>query len=270
MEIQWSLVLFTVVAGAGAWQFAAAMIEALAKKDELPCRAESIVAFVLLVVGGCLSVTHLKHVDRILEALNHPTSGIFVEAAMIGVTCALIAVYFILLVRKSSKGALVGVGLAAAIVGVVFTFACGASYLMDARSVWCTPALPIAYGLTAAGAGCAVNLLVKAALKREGAATGFAGLLTVIGAAAGAVVSAVFVLGAGEIAAAVAGPWVVLLFVGAVLAIVCGAVAWKMPKSALVCGIAATVCAAAAAIALRVVMWLVGTPMLDFFLMPLD
>lgn len=81
MEIQWSLVLFTVVAGAGAWQFAAAMIEALAKKDELPCRAESIVAFVLLVVGGCLSVTHLKHVDRILEALNHPASGIFVEAA---------------------------------------------------------------------------------------------------------------------------------------------------------------------------------------------
>lgn len=161
MEIQWSLVLFTVVAGAGAWQFAAAMIEALAKKDELPCRAESIVAFVLLVVGGCLSVTHLKHVDRILEALNHPTSGIFVEAAMIGVTCALIAVYFILLVRKSSKGALVGVGLAAAIVGVVFTFACGASYMMDARSVWCTPALPIAYGLTAAGAGCAVNLLVR-------------------------------------------------------------------------------------------------------------
>ena len=270
MEIQWSLVLFTVVAGAGAWQFAAAMIEALAKKDELPGRAESIMAFVLLVVGGCLSVTHLNHVDRILEALNHPTSGIFVEAAMIGVTCALIAVYFILLVRKSSKGALVGVGLAAAIVGVVFTFACGASYLMDARSVWCTPALPIAYGLTAAGAGCAVNLLVKAALKREGAATGFAGLLTVIGAAAGAVVSAVFVLGAGEIAAVVAGPWVVLLFVSAVLAIVCGAVAWKMPKSALVCGIVGTVCAVACAIALRVVMWLVGTPMLDFFLMPLD
>ena len=170
---------------------------------------------------------------------------------MIGVTCALIAVYFILLVRKSSKGALVGVGLAAAIVGVVFTFACGASYMMDARSVWCTPALPIAYGLTAAGAGCAVNLLVKAALKREGAATGFAGLLTAIGAAASAVVSAVFVLGAGEMRGR-GRPWVVLLFVGAVLAIVCGAVAWKMPKSALVCGI--VVCAAAAAIAL--VMWL--------------
>ena len=36
MEIQWSLVLFTVVSGAGAWLFASSMIEALAKKDELP------------------------------------------------------------------------------------------------------------------------------------------------------------------------------------------------------------------------------------------
>lgn len=270
MEIQWSLVLFTVVAGAGAWQFAAAMIEALAKKDELPGRAESIVAFVLLVVGGCLSVTHLKHIDRILEALNHPTSGIFVEAAMIGVTCALIAVYLILLVRKSSQGALVGVGLAAAIVGVVFTFACGASYMMDARAVWCTPALPAAYGLTAAGAGFAVNLLMKAVLKRDGASTGLAGLLAIIGVAVGAVVAAVFVLGTGEIALAVAGPWVVLLFVGAVVAVVCGAVAWKMPQGALACGIVGTVGAVACAIALRVVMWLVGTPLLDFFLMPLD
>lgn len=43
-----------------------------------------------------------------------------------------------------------------------------------------------------------------------------------------------------------------------------------MPKSALVCGIVGTVCAVACAIALRVVMWLVGTPLLDFFLMPLD
>ncbi len=55
MEIQWSLVLFTVVSGAGAWLFASSIIEALAKKDELPSKAESIAAFVLLAVGGCLS-----------------------------------------------------------------------------------------------------------------------------------------------------------------------------------------------------------------------
>lgn len=270
MEIQWSLVLFTVVSGAGAWLFASSIIEALAKKDELPSKAESIAAFVLLAVGGCLSVTHLKHVDRILEALNHPTSGIFVEAAMIGVTCALIAVYFILLVRGSSKGVLTGVGLAAALVGVIFTFACGASYMMDARAIWCTPALPIAYGLTAAGLGAAVNLIMKAVQKREAPALELAGLLTVIAAAAGAIASAVFCLGAGEATAALAMPWAVALFAGAVVAVVCGAVAWKMPKSALACGIVGTIGACVAAVALRVAMWLVGTPLLDFFLMPLD
>lgn len=270
MEIQWSLVLFTVVSGAGAWLFASSMIEALAKKDELPTKVESIVAFVLLAVGGCLSVTHLKHVDRILEALNHPTSGIFVEAAMIGVTCALIAIYFILLVRGSSKGILTGVGLAAAVVGVIFTFACGASYMMDARAVWCTPALPAAYGLTAAGLGTAVNLLMKAAQKREAASVSLAGLLALSGSICGLVVSAVFLLGAGEVVVALAMPWTVALVIAAVVALACGAVAWKKPELGLALGVVATAGACIAAIAMRVAMWLVGTPLLDFFLMPLD
>lgn len=270
MEIQWSLVLFTVVSGAGAWLFAFSVIEALAKKDELPSKAESIASFALLAVGGCLSVTHLKHVDRILEALNHPTSGIFVEAAMIGVACALIAVYFVLLVRGSSKGALTGVGIAAAFVGVIFTFACGASYMMDARAAWCTPVLPVAYGLTAAGLGAAVNLVAKAAQKREGTALQLAGLLTLIAAACGAVASAVFCLGVGEAVTMLATPWAVALFAGAIVAVACGAVAWKMSANALVCGVLATVGACATAVGLRVIMWLVGTPLLNFFLMPLD
>ena len=54
MEIQWSLVLFTVVSGAGAWMFASSIIESLAKKDVLPNKLETIVAIVLLAVGGCL------------------------------------------------------------------------------------------------------------------------------------------------------------------------------------------------------------------------
>lgn len=269
MEIQWSLVLFTVVSGAGAWLFASSLIEALAKKDELPSKAESIVSFVLLAVGGCLSVTHLKHVDRIFEALNHPTSGIFVEAAMIGAACVLIAIYFVLLVRKSGKGALTGVAVAAAVVGVVFTFACGSSYMMEARSVWCTPALPLAYCLTAAGLGTAVNLLMKAAQKREGALA-FAGMLTVVANVLGAIVAAVFLLGAGEIVTMVAMPWAAALFVGAAVAIGCGAVAWKKPPAALSMGAIATVGSCVAAVAVRVAMWLVGTPLLDFFLMPLD
>ena len=55
MEAQWSLVLFTVISGAGAWLFATSMIGALAKKSALPTKIETIVAIVLLAVGGIAS-----------------------------------------------------------------------------------------------------------------------------------------------------------------------------------------------------------------------
>ena len=115
MEAQWSLVLFTVISGAGAWLFATSMAGALAKKNALPTKVETIVTIVLLVVGGIASVTHLKHVDRIFEALNHPTSGIFVEAALIGVLVVLAAIYLIMLVRKSGESGTKIVGVICAI-----------------------------------------------------------------------------------------------------------------------------------------------------------
>ena len=145
MEIQWALVLFTVVSGAGAWLFAFSMLGSLLKKDAAPGKMETITAFVLVAVGGCMSVMHLSHVDRILEALNHPTSGIFIEAAMIGVLCVILAVYFVLLARNSSEKARTAVGVLGLLVGMVFTYACGSSYLMEARPAWQTVTLPLAY-----------------------------------------------------------------------------------------------------------------------------
>ena len=273
MEIQWALVLFTVVSGAGAWLFACSMLGYLLKKDEEPNRAETIVSFVLVAVGGCMSVMHLSHVDRILEALNHPTSGIFVEAAMIGVLCVILAVYFVLLVRGSSKTARTVTGVLALIVGVVFTYMCGSSYLMEARPAWQTIALPLAYFGTAASAGAGLNLFMKAVQKRGGAAVSFAGLLAVIGGALGAVLAAAFCIAAGSYLAEAqngAIAWAVALFVAAAVVVVCGAVAMKRPGNALAWGTIALVAGFVAAIALRAAMWLVGSPFMNFFLVALD
>ncbi len=142
MEIQWALVLFTVISGAGAWLFACSMLGHLLKKAPETSKMETVVAFVLLAVGGCMSVLHLSHVDRILEALNHPTSGIFIEAAMIGVLCLILAVYFIMLMRGTSEKARTVVGILGMLLGVVFTYACGSSYMMEGRPAWETIALP--------------------------------------------------------------------------------------------------------------------------------
>ena len=45
-----------------------------------------------------------------------------------------------------------------------FTYACGSSYLMEARPAWQTVTLPLAYFGTAASAGAGLNLLLKACL----------------------------------------------------------------------------------------------------------
>ena len=59
MEIQWSLVLFTALSGAGAWLVACAGLDAfkgLAKKTVVPAVVTGIV---LIIVGGIASATHL-------------------------------------------------------------------------------------------------------------------------------------------------------------------------------------------------------------------
>ena len=71
MEIQWSLVLFTALSGAGAWLVACAGLDAfkgLAKKTVVPAVVTGIV---LIIVGGIASATHLSHVDRIMAVLAH-------------------------------------------------------------------------------------------------------------------------------------------------------------------------------------------------------
>lgn len=273
MSIQWALVMFTVVAGAGAWLFASSMLASLFKKGQAPGKAEAVASFVLLVVGGCLSVLHLKHVDRILEALNHPTSGIFIEAAMIGVSCLLVAIYFVMLMRNASEKARVVVGVCAMVVGAVFTYACGSSYMMEARPAWMTVALPLAYFATAAAAGTGLNMLFKGALKAEAGEIGFAGIVSVAAAVLGAVFSAAFCVHAAPwIAAAGSAPIAAAAttFVALAVQVVAGVLAGKKPEQALVLGAIATVAGVVAAVALRVAMWLVGAPTLDFFLMPLE
>lgn len=273
MEAQWSLVLFTVISGAGAWLFAMSMAGALAKKSALPTEVETIVAIVLLAVGGIASVTHLKHIDRIFEALNHPTSGIFVEAALIGILIVLAAIYLIMLVRKTGESGTKIVGVVTMVVAIIFPFMCGYSYMMEARQAWMTIALPLSYWATAAVAGAGVNLLLKAVAKDEAASVSFAGVLTVACSVVAAVCCVVFFAYVGAwLGGAKAGcvAWIAATFVCIAIALVAGVLAMKKADSAVVAGAVSTAAGVVCAIAMRVAMWLVGTPLLDFFLQPLD
>lgn len=273
MEIQWTLVLFTAISGAGAWLFASSILGELTGKEKEPSKNESIIAFILLVVGGFMSVLHLKHVDRIFEALNRPTSGIFIEAALIGIMCVVIAIYFIMVIRNSSATARKVVGVIGLILAVIFSYECGASYMMDARPAWANITLPLGYLGTAATAGTALNLLVKMFMKRDETSVKFAAQLSLGGGLLGVLTAAIFCFSAGSALfndEHNASMWLVVLFAALIIACVFSALIYKQADKGTLYPVVALVCGVIGAIVFRVVMWLVGTPIVDFFRMSLE
>ena len=145
--------------------------------------------------------------------------------------------------------------------------------MMAARQAWMRLATPFAYWGTAAAAGAGVNLLLKAQAKDEAASVSFAGLLTVVCSVIALVCSAAFFAYAGAwLGSAKSGAvaWIVATFVGCIAALAAGALAMRKADSGMAAGAVATVAGVVCALAMRVAIWLVCTPLLDFFLQLLD
>ncbi len=264
MAIQWSLVIFTALTGAAGWMLACvalAEFKGICKRTAFPAATASLV---LLIVGGLASVTHLSHPERMLEALNHPTSGIFTEAVLVGVTSVFVIAYLILSKREASMGARKVAIAAAAVFGVVLSFSAGASYMMPARAVWNTLLLPIGYLGTAIPFGIAAFLLV-AALRKEDAADLKLYATTLIG---GGVVAAI---AAGAYVASLGGAdvlvlgWLLSVVVAGVAPAIMGAVIAKKPESALALAAVALVCALAGSVAYRCLMWSYTSAVSNYF-----
>ena len=279
MEIQWSLVLFTALTGLAGWLFVCVAVDEFlgrAKKASFPA---AVVSIVVAIVGGLASVTHLSHPDRIMGALSHPTSGIFVEAVLIGCLIVCVAVYLVLLKRGAGAGARKAVAVVGAVFGVLLSFMAGESYLMSARPNWNTQLLPLGYLLTVAPAGIAAYLTVVAAVAGKGAgeAAGkdaaaslelkpypmallVAGVLSAVGVLA-------YTLSAGASDDAAFGLLALAVIAGGVVPCVVGALLPKKPESLLALAAASCVCALVGAIAYRCIMWVVTVPVADLFMM---
>ncbi|MEC4273722.1 DmsC/YnfH family molybdoenzyme membrane anchor subunit [Adlercreutzia sp. R25] len=266
MEIQWSLVLFTALSGAGAWLVACAGLDAfkgLAKKTVVPA---VIVGIVLIVVGGIASATHLSHVDRIMAVLAHPAPGIFLEALLLGIDVVVAAVFLVLYKRNASEGVLKGLGIAAVAMAAIFSYACGSSYMMSSQLAWNTIALPLGYLGTALAAGTALWYLLCAVLKEEAAALSFAATETLVGAAVALVTSLAYGLMAGIVGGDSAILfWVGVVICGGVVPLACGVVGMKKTDGALSLAIVAVVGAFIGSVAYRVLMWTASIALMSLF-----
>ena len=266
MEIQWSLVLFTALSGTGAWLFACMGVDefrATTKKTVLPA---CIVSLVLLIVGGLFSVTHLSHPERMLAALNNPTSGIFIEALLLGLLALVIIVYAILVKREASAPARKVFAVVGIVLAVVLSYECGASYMMDAHETWNTVTLPLSYLGTAAASGTSLYLLLCALRKEGEAAVKLAATLVVAGGALGLVLALVYGLVSGVAFGDYAIVfWLAPVVCGGVAPIAFGALALKKPAAALGYGVIAFVGGLIGAVGMRCLMWLVGEALMSLF-----
>ena len=137
MELQWPLILFTTLVAWSAGLFGTQALMAVfgvGKRAQVPAWVAS---EVLLAAGGIAVFFHLEHWERIFNGFGHLTSGITQELIAI-VVLAVVAVAYLVLMRKSDDGASVPKWLAwvAVALSVVLVAVMAHSYTMAARPAW--------------------------------------------------------------------------------------------------------------------------------------
>ena len=118
MELQWPLIVFTTLVAWSAGLFGTQALMAVfgvGKKAQVPAW---VCSAVLLAAGGIAVFFHLEHWERIFNGFGHLTSGITQELIAI-VVLAVVAVAYLVLMRKSDDGASVPKWLAWLSVAVV-------------------------------------------------------------------------------------------------------------------------------------------------------
>ena len=137
MELQWPLIIFTTLVAWSAGLFGTQALMAVfgvGKKAQVPAW---VCSAVLLAAGGIAVFFHLEHWERIFNGFGHLTSGITQELIAI-VVLAVVAVAYLVLMRKSDDGASVPKWLAwvAVALSVVLVAVMAHSYTMAARPAW--------------------------------------------------------------------------------------------------------------------------------------
>ena len=193
MDIQWSLVLFTALTGMGGWLFFFICLNVFVRKTDKGAFAGTATALALTVVGGLASVTHLSHPDRMLGALQHPTSGIFTEALLVGLLAIVMIAFLVMLRRGIDGGALKAVAVVGMALGALMSFMAGGAV----AGAFAGDAAPMTIAAAAFG-GVAPIACGFLARKKPGSAVAL-GAVALIAALIGSIAfrCAMWVIGAG-------------------------------------------------------------------------
>ena len=142
MEIQWPLLIFSVLLGVTSGSFVFLAVGELRGKFREVRFSGALIALICLAVGGCVSVLHMGHPERATHLLGNLGSGLSKELFVVAIM-GVIALVYLVLAKKDYPGVSKVFGVLGGIVGLVLPFVAGSSYLIAARPAWDSIALPL-------------------------------------------------------------------------------------------------------------------------------
>jgi len=162
MSIEWPLVFFSLFTGIACGMFFSLVYvaeyngKALDKRNRI-----SIIVLICMAIGGLCAQLHLGHPERMFGALGHPTSGIFMEAAVEFTLGAIVLAYILAIRRDAGEKMTKFLGTMGAVVAAVMAFINGDTFVVAARPAWNTLILPAFYIASASVLGAfALNILL--------------------------------------------------------------------------------------------------------------
>lgn len=153
MEIQWSLVFYTLLTSLGLGTFAFVAITEWLGKAERTRMPGAITALVAIALGGVAGLFHIGHLERFFNVLGHLTSGIAQEMILMGLMGLVILVYIVMVWRGSpaaTRKIVANIGL---VLAVVLGITLGTNYILPSRPAWNTFLLPLVFVASAAVLG---------------------------------------------------------------------------------------------------------------------
>ncbi len=268
MEIQWPLVLFTSISAAGGWTFAFACLNHYTKraKSDMCIYLACIVGAALLAIGGIASVTHLTHVDHVLWVFQHPAEGIFMEVLLLSIDAILMVLYFLLVRRRVKGPARPIVATLGILMGPIFSYMCGSSYMMESQLVWKTYFLPLGYMGTAVPSGAAIWMLINFLFKEKEPAIKLCALEMLCASVVSICLGFAYAKVSGNLTGDLALLYWVLIFgLAGLVPLAGGLLVRRFPKLCLYTSIACIACTLVGSTCYRILMWLGNTPLMSLF-----
>ena len=124
MEIQWPLLIFSVLLGVTSGSFVFLAVGELRGKFREVRFTGALIAFICLAVGGCVSVLHMGHPERATHLLGNLGSGLSKELFVVAIM-GIIALVYLVLAKKDYPGVSKVFGVLGGIVGLVLPFVAG-------------------------------------------------------------------------------------------------------------------------------------------------